>query len=140
MKKIKTFNELNELRGTTYSSVMNKVADKRDPKSFRLYDDARKLRSEYYSKEPLKLRIGFSENDIEFKIYDISLRNDVLRLTSIIDNKEHELIFGLEKKVLIYTDSHSIEVFTNRKGANIISKILKEEYNIEIKPQEIPQF
>jgi hypothetical protein len=77
MKKLKTFDELNELLGNTYKSVMDRVDGKGDPRSFRLHDDARRLRSEYYSKEPLKILLANIHQDPEwdsmnFKIHDIS--------------------------------------------------------------------
>lgn len=147
MRKLKTFNELNELLGTTYKSVMDKVKDKSDPRSYRLYDDARKLRNEYYSKEPLKIRIANSEKDIDFKIYDIFfIGNDTLK----ISNDEDEVLFldlirltsvkDWKIELRYHGDEFGpIKAFTNRKGANILSKILKD-YDVEIKPQDIPQF
>jgi hypothetical protein len=66
--KIKKFNELS---GNMYKSVMNKVADKGDPRSFRLYHDAKKLRSKYYTKEPLNIVVDITP--MKFEIMDIKL-------------------------------------------------------------------
>ena len=130
--------KFNELAGNTYKSVLDKVAKKGDPRSFRLYADATELRSKYYSKEPLKIQVGFDIKD--FKIKDIIYRFPYLILTTIIDNKSHKLTLDLSDKTLIYEDEHNAKqtAYIDRKGANVLSNILKD-YDAEIKTQDIPQ-
>ena len=137
--------KFNELAGATYKSVMDRVGDKGDPKSARMYNDARKLRSQYYSKEPLKILLANIHQDPEwdsmnFKIHDISFFNDVLRISSIIDRKEHILFFNLKDKEFIYSGIEKpIKAYVDRRSANVISKILKD-YDVDFKPQDMPQF
>ena len=140
--------KFNELAGNTYKSIMAKVADKGDPRSFRLYDDAKKLRSKFYSKEPLKILLKTSwdsKDTIDFKIDNITFpgpnpSEDVLRISSIIDGKEHLLCFSLRNNVFKYQGIEpAVTAYVDRKGANIISRILKD-YDVEVRPQDIPQY
>ena len=144
MKKIQKFDEfLNELSGNVYKSVMSKVADKSDPRSFRLYNDAKRLRSEYYSKTPLKIQLG--DNIIDFKITHIMLTESKLDLK--ISGDAQSLYFNINDKELSFYGEDTISgkkfngerVYVDRRGANVISKILKD-YEIEVRPQDIPQF
>jgi hypothetical protein len=135
--------KFNELAGATYKSVMDRVGDKGDPKSARMYNDARKLRSQYYSKEPLKIMVAGNNNVIDFRIHNLDLTSDknLLRISCIVDNKEQVLNFDIRHNGLTHVDSNGriLYAYVNRKGANIISKILTD-YNIEVRPQDIPQF
>lgn len=139
MKKIQNFdNFLNELSGNVYKSVMNKVASKGDPRSFRLYSDAKKLRSKYYTKEPLNILVHSSiikDVSIKFEILDIKYQEPILKLIGI----ESDLILDVTNKDFKYLDrsaAHNASI--DRKGAIIIAKILKD-YDIEVRPQDIPQ-
>ncbi len=131
--------KFNELAGNTYRSIMNKVADKGDPRSFRIFADAKKLRSEFYTKEPLKLLLIGASEPIDFKIVDIHWTGSSLILTTIKDNKQHKLHFDIRDLELIYEDTEKrIKAYVDRKGARVISNILKD-YGVEdVRPQDIP--
>ena len=131
--------KFNELAGATYKSIMNRVADKGDPRSFRIYDDAKKLRCQYYSKEPLKVLSSSAFEPIDFKIVDIHWTGSSLILTTIKDNKQHKLQFDIHGFELTYEghDEPKVKASVDRRSAKVISNILKD-YDIDVKPQEIP--
>lgn len=132
--KIQKFNELS---GNVYKSVMNKVSDKGDPRSFRLYADAKKLRSKYYTKEPLNITV--EGKIIKFEIMDIRFSNPELTLISKNDlSREVYLTLDVDDKEFKYDDNSRKNAYIDRKGAIIISKILRD-YSVEVRPQDIPQ-
>jgi hypothetical protein len=133
--KIQKFNELS---GNVYKSVMNKVASKGDPRSHRLYADAKKLRSKYYTREPLNILADGTL--FKFEIMDIRFQDPVLTLVSKNDlNRDIYLTLDIKDKEFKYQsgDYNYKNAVIDRKGANIISKILKD-YDVEVRPQDIP--
>ena len=131
--------KFNELAGATYKSVMDRVRGKGDPRSFRLYDDAKKLRSNFYSKEPLKILLRGESEPIDFKIDEIYYDTPTLVLTTIILNKQHILRFNRNTNELTYEGigPNEKDAYIDRKGARTICNILKD-YGFDIKPQDIP--
>lgn len=139
MKKLKTFKELNELSGNVYRSVMDTVARKGDPRSFRLYADAKKLRSKYYTKEPLNIQSD--GKSIKFEIMDIKFDNwSELKIYSKNDlSRDIILMFDVQGNSLRYDDGQNTkDASIDRKGAIILTKILKD-YGVGVRPQDIPQ-
>jgi len=130
----KNLEKINELSGNIYKSVMNKVSDKGDPRSFRLYSDAKKLRSKYYTKEPLNILVDGIP--FKFEIMDIRFDGKVLSLISKDDqSRDIYLTLDINDKDFLFNGKNT---YINRKGAIILSKILKD-YEIEVRPQDIPQ-
>jgi len=130
--------KVNELAGLTYKSVMDKVRGKGDPRSFRLYSDAKKMRSNFYSKEPLKILLKGKSEPIDIKIDDIYYNDNNLLLTTIKNNKQQSLKFDIKSNELTYEGSEpKTTAYVDRRSAKVICKILKD-YGVEIRPQDIP--
>ena len=155
MKNIQNFYEhfsLNELNTSTYDSVMKKVGDRSDPRAFRLYNDAKKLKYREFLNTTIKVQLPNNVELNDFKIGDIRIVDGTLELANannITDDwkkedKKRFITFNTvpkDNRFLLLTGSkiQSIKCYVDRRGANIISKILGLN-NIEVRPQEIPQF
>jgi len=156
MKNIQNFYEhfsLNELNTSTYDSVMNKVGDKSDPRAFRLYNDAKKLKYREFLNTTIKVQLPNSVELNDFTIGDIRIIDNgaahVLELANANnvrhdwkqEDKKRFLTFNFSNKKLFISGNkiQPMMCYVDRRGANIVSKILGLN-GIEVRPQEIPQF
>jgi hypothetical protein len=144
--------KLSELNSSTYDSVMNKVGDRSDPRSFRLYNDAKKLKYREFLNTSIKVKLPNNEDINDFKIGDIRIVDGTLELANSNnitkewkqEDKKRFITFNTipkDNRFLLLTGSkiQPIKCYVDRRGANIISKIFSLN-NIEVRPQEIPQF
>jgi hypothetical protein len=149
MKNILEFNEyfsVNELNASTYNSVMNKVSNNSDPRSFRLYKDAGDLKYKEFKENPIKIKPIDIDAILDFYIGDvrfIKINRDGDGLLEISSAKNRtKIIFDTADKSLTISrenDVNKTKCYVDRRGANIISKMLKLD-DIDVRPQDIQQF